>query len=207
MVLWHGWSRKEVCGTILWVGKQDDSTTLQSINSMPWRPSFQRRRNEICRRIVKSVLSNCSEMLTWHVLEDLIFHGQWINLHDRSQNGPMHVTIDWTDWYHTFITHVNTNSIAMWETLPNNAGWECFKTLTSQEILKIQHALLEERCAFLEVIRLFQQVWCARNKHQFSQFNRIRNHLFGHWTEIGRDSRSRFVGSDFCPWKHDSEPW
>ena len=23
---------------------------------------------------------------------------------------------------------MNTNSIAMWETLPNNAGWDCFKT-------------------------------------------------------------------------------
>ena len=31
---------------------------------------------------------------TWHVLEDLIFHGQWINLHDQSQNGPEHVTND-----------------------------------------------------------------------------------------------------------------
>ena len=25
---------------------------------------------------------------TWHVLEDLMFYGQWTNLHDRSQNGP-----------------------------------------------------------------------------------------------------------------------
>ena len=25
---------------------------------------------------------------TWHVLENLIFSGQWINLHDRSRNGP-----------------------------------------------------------------------------------------------------------------------
>ena len=32
----------------------------------------------------------------------------------------------------------------------------------------------------------------------FAQFNRIRNHLFGRWIEIVRDSRSRFVGSDFC---------
>ena len=30
----------------------------------------------------------------------------------------------------------------------------------------------------------------------FTQFNRIRNHLFGRWIEIGRDSRSRFMGSD-----------
>ena len=28
----------------------------------------------------------------------------------------------------TFITHVNTNSIAMWVMLQNNADWDCFKT-------------------------------------------------------------------------------
>ena len=33
---------------ILWIGKQDDSATLQSINSMHWWPSFQRGRIEIC---------------------------------------------------------------------------------------------------------------------------------------------------------------
>ena len=34
MVLWRGWSCQEICGAILWVSKQDDSTTLQSIYSM-----------------------------------------------------------------------------------------------------------------------------------------------------------------------------
>ena len=45
------------------------------------------RKIEICRRTVTSMLSNCSEMFflarfgkTWY--------GQWVNLHDRLQNGP-----------------------------------------------------------------------------------------------------------------------
>ena len=66
-----------------------------------------------------------------------------------------------------FIIRVNTNNIVMWEILPNNADWDCFKTLISREILKIQNPLLEEPCAFLEVIHLFQQVGCARNKLLF----------------------------------------
>ena len=37
---------------------------------------------------------------------------------------------------------MNTNSIVMWEILLNNADWDCFKTLTSREILKIQNPLL-----------------------------------------------------------------
>ena len=63
MVLGYGRSCKEVCGTIFWVGKQDDSTTLQSIYSLHRWPPPQRSRNEICWRIVTSMLPNCSEML------------------------------------------------------------------------------------------------------------------------------------------------
>ena len=64
---------------------------------------------------------------------------------------------------------MNTNNIVMWEILLNNADWDCFKTLTSQEILKIQNPLLVEHCAFSEVIHLFQQVGCARNKPLFER--------------------------------------
>ena len=38
----------------------------------------------------------------------------------------------------------------------DNTANQCFKTLTSREILKIRNPLLEEHCAFLEVIHLFQ---------------------------------------------------
>ena len=37
---------------------------------------------------------------------------------------------------------MNTNSIVMWETLPNSADWDCFKTLILREILKIRNPLL-----------------------------------------------------------------
>ena len=45
---------------------------------------------------------------------------------------------------------MNINNIVMWETLPNNANWDCFKTENLQEILRIQNPLLEEHCAFLD---------------------------------------------------------
>ena len=63
VVQWHGRSCQEMCGAILWVSEQDDSTTPQSIDSMYRWPSLQRRRNEICWRIVTFMLSNCSNML------------------------------------------------------------------------------------------------------------------------------------------------
>ena len=46
--------------------------------------------------------------------------------------------------------------IVMWVILRTIADWDCFKTLTSQEILKIRNTLLEEHCASSEVTHLFQ---------------------------------------------------
>ena len=43
---------------------------------------------------------------------------------------------------------MNTNKNVMRVILPNNADWDCFKTLTSQEILKIRNPLLEEHYVF-----------------------------------------------------------
>ena len=61
-----------------------------------------------------------------------------------------------------------TNNIVMWETLPNNAGWDCFKTPILQEILRIQNLLRVEHCAFLEVIRLFQLGWMCKKQTSVS---------------------------------------
>ena len=96
---------------------------------------------------------------SWHVLEDLIFCGQWTNLHDRLRNGPKYVTNDYVVWYLTSLTHVITRHY--WY-VGNTA--QCFKTQILQEILRIHNLL---RVAFLEVIRLFQSAGCARNKLQF----------------------------------------
>ena len=46
---------------------------------------------EICQTYALKLFWNA---YTWHVLEDLIFYGQWTNLHDPLQNGPKLVTND-----------------------------------------------------------------------------------------------------------------
>ena len=52
----------------------------------------------------------------------------------------------------------------MWVILPNDADWDCFKTLTSREILKIRNPLLEEHCAFLEVIQFVPISWMCKKQ-------------------------------------------
>ena len=54
-----------------------------------------------------------------------------------------------------------TNNIVMWETLQNNADWDCFKTPILQELLRIPNPHQVEHCAFSEAIRLFQSVRCV----------------------------------------------
>ena len=133
MVLWYGGSCKEVCGAILWVGQQDASTTQQSYNSMPWWPSIQRR-NEICWRIVTSMLSNCSEMLV---------HGKnWTTWHSMvsEQTCTIDYEMDQSLWQTTesfdifkSITHVTINNIVMWANTAKQ--WRLgLKTLILQEI-------------------------------------------------------------------------
>ena len=56
----------------------------------------------------------------------------------------------------------------MWETLPNNADWDCFKTQILQEILRIQNLLQVEHCAFLEVIHLFRSAWMCKKQTSVS---------------------------------------
>ena len=152
MVLWHGWSCKEVCGTILWVGRQDDSTTLQSIYSMHRWPPLQRRRNKICLRIVKFMLSIFLKCfyLARVGRPDILWS------ENKLEPSITKWTKAWVDWFHLFIILVNTNNTVMWEILLNNADWDSFKTLTSREILKIRNPLLEEHCVSLEVTHLFQ---------------------------------------------------
>ena len=66
----------------------------------------------------------------------------------------------------------------MWEILPNHADWDCFKTPILQDILR------------RNIVHFWKSYICS-NKLD----GRIRNHLFGCWIEIRRDSCSRFVWS------------
>ena len=59
---------------------------------------------------------------------------------------------------------MNKNNIVMWVILPINADWDCFKTLTLQEILKIRNPLLEEHCAFLGSHTFVPVSWMCKKR-------------------------------------------
>ena len=96
---------------------------------MHWRPSVPRRTIEIRWRMFKSMLSNCSDMFIlgtyWTTRYSMVSEK---TCKIQSQNGPKLVANNYLVWSLTFTRHVTTNKIVMWETLPNNVDWDCFKT-------------------------------------------------------------------------------
>ena len=115
VVLWHGRSCQDVCGTIWWVSKirRRNISTKYLLHASMTTTSKKKKWNllENCHMYALKLFWNAE---TWHVLEDPIFYGQWTSLHDRSQNGPKLVTNDDLVWSLTFSIHVTTNSIVMW---------------------------------------------------------------------------------------------
>ena len=155
VVLWHGRSCQEMCRKVLWVGEQNDSTTLQSINSMHWRRSFQRRRIDICRKIVESIISNCSEMLKlgtyWKTRYSMVSEKTCAVDHNMDQS--LWQAIESFDLLHS--SHKRIHQCHVWNTA-KQADWDCFKTPILREIPRTQNLLQVEHYAFLEVIRLSQ---------------------------------------------------
>ena len=56
----------------------------------------------------------------------------------------------------------------MWVILPNNAGWDCFKTLISREILKIQNPLRGEHYVFFGSHTFVPKSWMCKKQTSVS---------------------------------------
>ena len=153
-----------MCRAMFRAGKQDFPTTLQSIYSLHRWPSLQRR-NENCWRMVKTMLSYCSEMLvlgtnwkTWYS------SGQWTNLHDRWRNRQsLWLTPESIDFLHSSHKWITNNSV-MWVILLSNADWDCFKIPTSQEILRNQNPLRLEHCGFFWSHTFVPRSWMCKKQ-------------------------------------------
>ena len=170
MVLWYGkFMQRSVVERYCELANKTTQQLCKVSTPLHRWPSFQRGRIEICWRIVTSMLPGCPELLLlgtcWTTWCSVVSEQTCTIDHEIN---PKLFTSDYVVWSLTFITHVNTNCIVMWETLPHIAGWDCFKTPILQEIFWIQKIYIRwNTCAFLEVIRLFQSVGCARNWFQF----------------------------------------
>ena len=127
MVLWHGRSCQEMCGTILWVGKQDGSTILQSIYSMHWRPSFQKGKLKSVgelSRVCSQIVLKCWNLarirrpdILWSKNKFARSITKWTRACDKR---PCRLI----SYIHHTCEYI---CVAMWEILPNNVDWWLFQ--------------------------------------------------------------------------------
>ena len=185
MVLWHGWSCKEVCGTILWVGKQDELSNSTKYLLPVSMTTTLKRKNWNLLRNVTSMLSNCSEHVeTWHVLEDPIFYGPWTNLHDPSQNGPKFVTNDYLVWSLTSITHVIRNNHCHVGSTAKQCRLGLFHDSDFAGYLEDSKSTSGWTLRFGSHTFVPISWMCKKTNFSLTQFNRIRNHLHGRRIEV-----------------------
>ena len=197
---WSHWrSCREMCGTILWVGEQNDSTTLQSFNVVHWRPLLQRRRIEILGRIVKSMLSNCSEMLFlgthWKTRYSMV--SEQTNLHHRSEN-------EWTKAcdkrLSRLISNIHHTGKYKQYCHVGNTAKQCLLGLVQDsdyggDLEDTKSTSGGTLCIFGSHTFVPVSWMCKEQTLVFAQFNRIRNYFFGRRMKDGRDIRW-FIGSD-----------
>ena len=164
MVLWHGKSCKEMRGNTLRTGEQNNSTVIQSRNTMPWWPKEivnwkkqinstitrshncmpwrQKRRNEICWRIVKSLPSNWSKMLvlgtywkTWYSLfseQTCTIDEKWTKACDKRLSRLIfHHTCEYTQY-----CHVGNTSTTMQVGIVSGL-WLCWRSCRLKIDLKV----------------------------------------------------------------------
>ena len=190
-------SYQEMCGTFLWVSQQDDSTTLQSVYSMHRWPPLQRRRNEICWRIVKSVLSNCSEMLILGT-----YWKTWYSMISE-QTCTINRKMDQSMWQ-TIISFDLLHSSYMWLQTKLSCGKNC-RTMQSGTTSRLR--FYRRSWGFTiyvrwNIVRIRKSHICS-NKLDVQEtdmcvppFNGFWNYFCGRRIEVGWYTRTWFMGSD-----------
>ena len=204
VVLRYGGTCSKMCGTVLRIGKQEDRVTIQGFQSLFGRSPNLKGRIGKQRWIVRSLLPYWSKCLYLAIgRSDILWS---VNKLARSvtKNGQKHVTNVWRDWSLAFSIHVSTNSIAMWETLQNNADWDYFKTPILQEILRIQNLHQRETLRFWKSNICTDQLDVQEAEVSVSQLHRIRDHIVGCWFAHGCFTCARLLG--FGHWSAGNDP-
>ena len=157
MVLWHGWSCKEVWNDIVsWQTRRLSNSTKYLLHASMTFTSKEKN-CETRERIVRSLLTDCSGMFvlgTYWRLDVLSSVNalawsikKWTKACGKRLSrliSYIHLTSEYKQYCYAGVT------------LQNNADWDCFKTPILKEMLRIQNLRLVEHCAFLEVIHLFR---------------------------------------------------
>ena len=185
MILWHGWSCKEMCGTILWVGEQHNTTTLQSIYSMHRWPPLQREETKSVGELSNTcfqIVLKCLYLarigrpdILWSVNELARSITKWTEACDKRLNRLISYIHHTCEYRH--IVHVgNTAKQCRWGLFQDSdfAGdLEDSKSTSGGTLCVFGHH------TFVPISWM-----CKDTNFSFAQFNSIKNHLFGCRIEV-----------------------
>ena len=109
---WKDMLENALSDTATWQTKQWRSYTKLQV--FAWMTINSNRKNlnhlENYHKFAHKLLSN---VCSWNDLEDQTFCGRSTSLQEQSQNGLRHAADDWQDWFHTFITQMNSDKVVM----------------------------------------------------------------------------------------------
>ena len=131
----------------------------------------------------------------WHVRKTyLILYGRWITKWTKACVKRLCLLI-------SFIIRVNTNSIAMFQHCQTMQSWTVSWLWLRRRYWSLKIHFWRNIVRFWKSYISSKKLDVRETNCRFAQFDRIRNHLFERRIEIGRYSRSRFIGSDcLCLW-------
>ena len=196
-----------MCGRILWVGEQNDSTALQSINTVVWRPFIIKEElksvwdlSKVCSQIVLKCWNWMARIgrpdILWSVNKFARAFTKWTKACDKRLSRLISYTrhaCEYKQYCHVWNTAQQCR-LRLFQDSDFAGDVEDSKS-TSVGTLCIFHT-------FVSISWM-----CQETNFSLAQFNRIRDHFFGCWIGIGRKTRTWFMGTDlFSFWKHDSEP-
>ena len=102
---------------------------------------------------------------------------------------------------------MTTNKIVMWETLPNNADWDCIRTPILREILKIQKSTSGRALCVFGSHTFVPTSWMCKKQTSVSH-----NSTESEIRSLGAGLRLDGIPAldlwdliGFCPWKHNSD--
>ena len=208
LMIWKVMPRNVWNDFVSWQTRRLNNSTKYQLHALTTIISKKKNWNpwENCQKYALKLFRNA---YTWHVVDDPIFYGV-VNKLARSitKNGAKRVTNCYLVWSLTFIIHVITNNIVMWETLQNNADWDCFRTPILQEILTDSKSTSSGTLCFFESHTFVPISWmCQKQTSVSHSTTESENHFFGCKFKDGRYTRAWLMGSDcYCfSRKYESE--
>ena len=164
--IWRVMPRNVWNDIVSWQTERLNNSTKYQLDAL--MTIISKEKIEIRRRIVKSMLSNCSELLklgtywkTWYSMVS-----EQTCAVDHKMDQCLWQTIISFDFLHSSHKWIQT-MLSCGEHCQTMRIGDCFKTPILQQMLRMQNLHEGEHCAFSEDISLFQQVGCVRNKLQF----------------------------------------